>query len=267
MDIIVNGARLHYIEAGNGAPVLCIHGLGLNLETWRHLFPQLRQHYRTIAYDLRGMGKSEAPGRRGVTHTLDLHADDLEALMDALKIEKGTIIAHAFGAFISMRFAMKRPERVKAVVIFSTSAMLGEPGISQALYRAAVAELDGMSPLLEGAMSRWFTKSFRLKHPEVIQFFREMLGSTPPLGYAASARAIAQMDLRPDLEKIRCPTLVVGGKEDWSTPPEGHEVIAKGIPGARLVIVQNASHTITEEQAEEFNRLTLEFLDQNIRIS
>src|SRR4030042_5213711 len=129
------------------------------------------------------MGRSEAPGRRGLTYTIDLHAEDLESLLDRLKIGHAAIVAHAFGAFVAMRFAVKRPERVTAMVIVNTSAMMGEPGISQGLYRAATAELEGMAPLLDVAMSRWFVEPVHRNHPEVIQFYREMLGSTPPMGY------------------------------------------------------------------------------------
>jgi 3-oxoadipate enol-lactonase len=202
-----------------------------------------------------------------MTYTIDLHADDLGALLDALNIKQAAIVAQAFGAFVAMRFAIRLPERVGAMVIVNTSAMLGEPGISQALYRSAVAELDGMGPLLDAAMSRWFMEPFHRSHGKVVDLYRKMLGSTPPLGYAANARAIAQMDLRAELAQIRCPTLVIAGKLDWATPPQDHERIAQEIPGARLVIVENASHTVPEEQPEEFNQLTLEFLACEISCS
>jgi 3-oxoadipate enol-lactonase len=236
MDILVNGVRLNYEEAGSGPPVVCMHGLGLNMDLFRHLVPVLRQRHRVITYDLRGMGKSEAPGRRGVVHPLELHADDLGALLDALNIEQSAIVTHAYGAFISMRFAIQRPERVSAMVVFNTTAMMGEPGTTQALNRALSAELNGMDEQLDLSMSRWFIESFHREHPEVIQFYRKMLGSTPPFGYAASARAIAEFDLRPDLGKMRCPTLVIVGE-----------------------------HEVPEEQPEEFNRLILEFLNQTLK--
>lgn len=148
------------------------------------------------------------------------------------------------------------------MVVFSKTAMLGEPGISQALYRAATAELEGMDPLIDTAMSRWFSESFRRNHPEAIHFYREMLAATPPLGYAASARAIAEMDLRSDLGLIQCPTLIIAGENDWSTPPAHHELIAQAIHNARLVVVKDAAHTISEEQPVEFNRLIVEFLNE-----
>ncbi len=78
-----------------------------------------------------------------------------------------------------------------------------------------------------------------------------------------SSWTLALWDVRPELGKIQCPTLVVAGKEDWSTPPEGHKFIAQAIPNSRFAIIENASHTVPEEQADEFNRLTLEFLTQH----
>ncbi|MBM3801164.1 MAG: alpha/beta fold hydrolase [Acidimicrobiia bacterium] len=262
MNTIANGVRLHYDESGAGLPVVCLHGLGLNGGVWRNQTPVLAHRFRTIVYDLRGMGRSEAPGRRGTVHPISLHVDDLGGLFDALGIDRAILVAHAYGAFVTMQFAATYPQRVRAMVVVNTSAMMGEPGISQALFRAATAELDGMAPLLDVAMSRWFVKSFHHERPDVIQFYREMLAATPPLGYAASARAIGNMDLRPLLPKINCPTLVVAGANDWSTPPAGHALIADTIPNGKLVVVEGASHTVPEEQPDEFNRLMLEFLAQ-----
>jgi len=109
MDAIANGIRLNYIEAGKGKAVVCLHGLGLNKDLWRHLLPLLGRSYRTVAYDLRGLGKSEAPGRRKVTHTIDLHAEDLRAFLDGLAIHQAAFVAHAYGAFVAMCFAVKHP--------------------------------------------------------------------------------------------------------------------------------------------------------------
>ena len=264
MNIVANGARLHVEDIGAGMPVVCLHGLGLNMNLYRHLAPELRKSYRVISYDLRGMGESEAPGRRGVTYPIELHAEDLEALMDVLKIRKTAIIAHAYGAFVSMHYAIQRPDRVSALVIFNTSAKMGEPGTSQALYRALSAELNGMNDQLDTSMPRWFVDTIHREQPEVIDYYRTMLASTPPFGYAASARAIAEYDIRLKLKMIKCPTLVMVGEHDWSTPPEHHEYIAQQIPSARLEILGDASHTLPEEQPEKFNQLTLDFLKEKL---
>ena len=264
MDIIANGIRLQYIESGSGYPVVCIPGNGLSTDMWRHLIPELSQRYRAIAYELRGMGKSEAPGRRGVTYTNEDHGKDLEALLDVLDISQAAIVAHAFGGFVAMRVAIDRPERVSTMVLVNTSAKMESPTVSKFPGWATTVEMEGMEPLLDGGMARWFVERVHREHPEVIQLYREMLGANPPMGYAANARGIPLLDIRNELNTIQCPTLVVAGKEDKATPPEEHEIIAERIPGARLVVVPNTSHTVPEEQAEEFNRATLEFLDQNI---
>ena len=129
---------------------------------------------------------------------------------------------------------------------------------------APTVEAEGMEPLLDGAMDRWFLERVHREQPGVIELYRKMLGSNPPMGYAANSRGILQLDLRGELDQISCPTLLVAGEVDKSTPRSDHELMAERIPGARLVVVPDASHTVPEEQAEEFNRTTLEFLDQTL---
>ena len=262
MDVIANGVRLQYVESGSGYPVVCIPGNGLSTHMWRHLIPALSERYRAIAYELRGMGGSEAPGRQGVTYTNEDHGKDLEAFLDALDISHAAIVAHAFGGFVAMRVAIDRPERVGAMVLVNTTAR--SPRVDVAAGWAATVEAEGMEPLLDETMERWFLGRVHREHPEVIQSYREMLGANPPMGYAANARGIPLMDLRDELSDIQCPTLVVGGEKDKGIPPSENELFAESIPGAQRVVVPDASHSVPEEQTEESNRTTLEFLDQNI---
>ncbi len=264
MDVIANGIRLQYVESGSGYPVVCIHGNGLDRQMWNHLMRALSQRHRTIAYELRGMGQSEAPGRLGVTYTNKDHGKDLEGLLDALDVEQAALIGHAFGGFVAMRVAIDRPERVSAMVLVNTSAKLEGPTALSAQKWAPIAESQGMEPLLDKAIDRWFVERVRREQPEVIELYREVLGANPPMGYAANARGILQFDIRSELDQIKCPTLVVAGREDRSTPITDHELIVEGIPGSQLLVVPDSSHTVPEEQPEEFNRATLQFLDRTI---
>ena len=267
MDVIANGVRLQYIESGSGYPVICMHGNGLNRDLWRHLMPELSKKYRAIVYELRGMGKSETPGKPGLTITNEEHAKDLAGFMDALNIKQAAIVAHAFGSFVSMRFAIDQPERVSAMVVTNTTAKMGGKTLEGIPQWVEIIEKEGDEPLLDRTMERWFIESFRREHPEVIKLYRGIVAANPPMGYAANFRGILQYNLLPELHKIKCPTLVVSGAEDRSTPPEDHKVIAGKIPNSKLVIVPKASHTVPEEATKEFNRLTLEFLGQNIPVS
>ena len=207
MDVIANGVRLQYIESGSGYPVICLHGNGLNRELWRHLMSELSKKYRAFVYELRGMGKSETPGKPGLTITNEEHAKDLEGFMDALNIKEAAIVAHAFGAFVSMRFAIDHPKRVRAMVVVGTSAKMKGKTLEGIPKWIEIIEKEGEEPLLDQTMERWFVESFRREHPEVIKLYRDMVAANPPMGYAANFRGILQYNLMPELHKIKCPTL------------------------------------------------------------
>ena len=121
-----------------------------------------------------------------------------------------------------------------------------------------------MEPLVDAAMTRWFSEEVHRERPEIIQLYREMYTANPPMGYAANARGIGQINLLPELNKIQCPTLLLAGKDDRSTPSTDAELIADAIPHARLIVVPGTSHTVPEEQSDECNRMILEFLSQNV---
>ncbi len=265
MDIIANGVRLNYIESGSGYPVICMHGNGINKDVWRHLMPELSKKYRPIAYDLRGMGNSETPGKPGSTITFEDHTKDLEEFMDALNIKEVALVGHAFGSLVAMQFAVGLPERVKAMVVVDTAPKIGGKTREKIPKWIEIIEKEGVAPLVAQTIERWFVPSFHREHPDIIKSYRDIVAANPPMGYAANFRGVLLYDITDELHKIKCPTLVVSGADDkGSTPPETHEFIAGKIPNSKLVIIPNASHTVPEEQVEEFNRVTLEFLGQNI---
>jgi pimeloyl-ACP methyl ester carboxylesterase len=111
----VNGIKLHYLQVGEGPDLVLIHGLGGNLAIWfLQMVPHLRSKFRLTAYDLRGHGRSDMP-LSGYT-TADL-AQDLRGLLDALGIEKTSILGHSWGADIAMHFTILHPERVGKLVV------------------------------------------------------------------------------------------------------------------------------------------------------
>jgi 3-oxoadipate enol-lactonase len=264
VDIVVRGTRLHYVEGGDGFPVILLHGNGLTHAAWRHFFPQAAKHYRTIAYDLRAMGGSEAPGRRGVVFTNEDHARDLEAFLDALGIERAALVGHAFGAMVAMRTAIDHPERVRALVIVDTAAKMEGRTLASLPGWAETVERDGMLPLVEETMDRWFIPRVHRDHPDTIRFYADMVAANPPMGYAANCRGIPQYDIGSEIGSIRAPALVIGGSDDRSVSLPSKEALARGIPGARMVVVPDASHTVPEEQPETFNRVALSFLAEHI---
>jgi 3-oxoadipate enol-lactonase len=266
VDVVANGSRLFYVESGvpTGFPVVLLHGNGLTHEMWRHLQPTLEAQYRVIAPHFRGMGRSEAPGRPGVTFTVEDHAADLTSLMDMLGVDRAALVGHAFGGFVALRFALDHPERVASLVLVDASAWVDGKTRDGLPRWAEKAEGEGMGVLVEPAIDRWFVPRIRDDKP-TLEFYRKMVAANPPLGYAANCRGIPQFDVRKEIGEIAAPTLVVGGAKDYSISLQQKRELADGIPGARMVVVSDASHTVPEEQPEVFNREVLAFLSQHVR--
>ncbi|RNC28520.1 MAG: 3-oxoadipate enol-lactonase 2 [Candidatus Dichloromethanomonas elyunquensis] len=265
MDLIARRTRFWFTESGEGEPVICIHGNGASRVSWRHFVPEASKNFRVIVYELRGTGESETIGNPRQTFTIKDHAEDLAAIMDVLGLKKAAIVAQAFGAFISMQFAALYPERVSAMVVHCTSARV-EGKTRQGLPKwAEIVEKEGnFDSLLDEAMVRWFTDSFKNAHPEVVDLYRKMYAANPAMGYAANCRGIVEYDIVDQLHKIKCPTLVIAGESDASTPVKDSELVVSKIPNSELVLVKDASHAVSEEQPEEFNQLTINYLKKNL---
>lgn len=118
-----NGLRMHYLDEGSGEPVVMVHGNPTWSFYYRNLVLALRNQYRCIVPDHIGCGKSDKPGDDRYTYTLESRVDDLEALLDSLKITNGiTLVVHDWGGMIGMAYATRHPERIKRLVILNTSA-------------------------------------------------------------------------------------------------------------------------------------------------
>ncbi|MFP4321101.1 MAG: alpha/beta fold hydrolase [Anaerolineales bacterium] len=119
----INGHALHYVDEGQGAPVVMVHGNPTWSFYYRDLVTALRGNYRCIVPDHIGCGYSEKPDDTSYTFTLDQRIDDLEALLDALGItENITLVVHDWGGMIGFGYAVRHPERIKRLVIFNTAA-------------------------------------------------------------------------------------------------------------------------------------------------
>ena len=115
--------------------------------------------------------------------------------------------------------------------------------------RIRTVTTQGMQPLVETILGRWFTPEFRAAEPDRVDRVRQMLLSTDPLGYAACCAAIRDMDQRTTIRTITAKTLVIGGSKDPATPPAEAELIASSIPDAKLVMLE-AAHLSNIERAD-----------------
>jgi 3-oxoadipate enol-lactonase len=257
MTIAADDAQLRYEQTLRpGAPaLLMLNSLGTSLEMWDEQFAPLSERYELIRYDARGHGKSSVGTLRELT--IDRLARDALAVLDGCGVARAHLCGLSLGGMIAMHIATHWPDRVLKIALCSTSPYM--PPREAWNERIRTVTSQGMLPLVETILGRWFTPQFHTAEPERVDRVRQMLLSANPLGYAACSAAIRDMDQRDSIRTINAKTLVIGGGKDPATPPTEAELIANSIPDAKLVMLE-AAHLSNIERAAEFTTALLDFL-------
>jgi 3-oxoadipate enol-lactonase len=242
----------HRFDGPEDAPVVVFsNSLGTTLELWEAQVPAFTPVFRMLRYDQLGHGRSDVRPR---PYTVEQLGRELVDLLDSLELDRVSFCGLSLGGAVGQWLGAHAPERIDRLVLAGTSAYFGPP--ERWIERAAQVEAEGMGPVADATMARWFTPAFADTGP-----FHETLSATPPEGYIACCNALTTFDGRSDLLAISAPTLVVVGAQDPATPPEQAEQIAAGVPGARLVVIADAAHLVNVEQPDAFNRAVLDHLE------
>jgi 3-oxoadipate enol-lactonase len=259
MKITANGISVNYtLDGPAGAPVVMLsHSLATDLSMWDPQMKALTAHYRVLRYDTRGHGGTDAPAE---AYTLDQLGHDARTLLQALGIAKVHWVGLSMGGMIGQTLALKSPELFLSLSLCDTSSRI--PAEAKPLWadRIKTAQSQGMEPLVEGTISRWFTAPFREQHKDVVDPVRTMIRRTPPQGYAGCCAAISALDLTDRLPAIKLPTLIVVGEEDQGTPVAASQAIQAKIAGSQLEILKSAAHLANMEQPEAFTKALTSFL-------
>ena len=261
MKITANGISMNYTLEGpaNGPSVTLSHSLATDLSMWEPQMKALTARYRVLRYDTRGHGGTDAPAG---AYSLGPLADDARALLQALGSERTHWIGLSMGGMIGQTLALASPGLFQSLVLADTSSRI--PAEARPLWadRIKQAETQGMEPLVEPTIGRWFTAPFRESRKDVVDPVRAMIRNTKPQGYAGCCHAIAALDLTDKLPAIKLPTLVVVGEEDQGTPVAASQAIQAKIAGSQLHILKSAAHLANMEQPEAFNAALTSFLSR-----
>lgn len=254
----MTGVRLaRSVDGPDGAPVVIMGGsLGGNRTMWDPQVGVLARRYRVVRYDARGHGESPVPP--GPYEIADL-VEDLVVLLDDLAVERAHLVGLSIGGMTALLAAATYPERVDRVVVMCTSAQLGPPAAWA--ERAAAVRAGGTAAVAATVAARWFTEAHKAADPALVEWARAMIAATSAEGYAACCGAIERMDLRADLPHIAAPLLAIAGRDDPATPPPHLELIARSVPGARLVVVDDAAHLANLDQPDKVTALVAGHLD------
>lgn len=252
-----DGTRLAYrFDGPDGAPVLLLsNSLGTDHAMWEPQMEGLAQHFRVLRYDQRGHGASEAPPGAA---SMDRLGRDVVELLDALGLEKVHFCGLSLGGMVGQWLAVRTPERIGKLILANTSACMGPPSGWQARIEGVLA--NGMAPLAEASIGRWFTPAFPEAAPGAVAPIHAMLLANNPAGYAACCAAIRDMDQRPTAHLNRLPTLVIAGGDDLATPVEASRFLVEAAADARLTVLADAAHLSNVEQAGAFLDAMLSFL-------
>jgi 3-oxoadipate enol-lactonase len=246
------GVTLHHrFEGPEGAPVLVLsNSIGTTLELWDAQVPAFAGPFRLLRYDQLGHGRSEVPPG---PYTVELLGRELLALLDGLGVQRFSFCGLSLGGTVGMWLGANAGDRLDRLVLAGTAAYFGPP--ERWIERAALVRAEGMEPIADATMERWFTPAYA-----GTEAFRSTFVATPPEGYAACCDALRDWDFRGDLRAVSAPTLVLAGADDPATPPEAARLIADGIPGARVTVLDAAAHLLNVEQPGAFNRAALAHL-------
>ena len=257
--ITANGIEINYELSGiRDAPVVTLsHSLATDLSMWDPQMAELNARFRILRYDTRGHGGTDAPPG---PYSLELLAEDVRALLEALAIERTHFVGISMGGMIGQTLALAHPQLLAGLVLCDTSASAPPEAGRIWNERIEVARTGGMEAHVEPTISRWFTPDFISANPNAVDPVRAMIRATPVDGYVGCAEAIKHLDLLERLADITSPTLVLVGAEDPGTPPAAARAIQQRIPDAEFVVIESASHLCNIEQPAAFNRALLGFL-------
>lgn len=261
MKAQINGVELYWQDAGEGEPVVFIHGFPFHSGLWAQQLEAMPAGFRGIAPDLRGFGESSAPGRGPLT--MDQHADDIVGLLDHLGIRQAVICGLSMGGYIAFSLFRRHRSRVRALVLAATRSAADSPAGKLGRAESAKQVLnEGTSAIVESMLPKLFSDITPKTKPEVVEYVRGLMEVNRP---EAIARALEGMALRVDsadlLREIEVSTLVIHGEDDLIVPKGEAQLMARGIRGARLELLERAGHVVNLEDSAAFNRLLKDFLD------
>jgi 3-oxoadipate enol-lactonase len=260
--ILANGVELHYEWHGpKDAPVVVLsNGVLANTASWFNQTPVLSRLYRVLLYDCRGQGQSEHPAG---PYSMEMHADDLAALLDALGVERAHIGGISYGGEISLLFGAKYPEKTRSVVAMSAVSEVQPMLRAQIDLWAAAARTRDPELLFRATMTHNFSEAFIAANCDFLESSIPRFAALDSDAVLLLLDAFNRLDITSDLIRIAAPTLLLYGADDALKPPRVYgRIIAGRIPHAEFLVVPGAGHVVIWEKPDAVNSALLGFLSK-----
>jgi pimeloyl-ACP methyl ester carboxylesterase len=256
-QLTLPGARAEYLQQGSGSGLLLLHSLLTELTVFDRVVDALAATYRVTRLNLPGFGASSPM----TLVTIDEHADHVAAAMKALELPPTTaVFGNGFGAFVALALAVRHGESFCDLIVADALAAFPEAARAPFRVMAQKVRTDGMSAVLDAAISRMVPQPFALAHPDIIRLRKHALSQVDPGCFARACLALAELDFEPQLRKIRNRTLVVCGAQDHTTPAPLAQALARSIPGAAYREIPACGHCPMLEQPATLIEIVKSFL-------
>jgi 3-oxoadipate enol-lactonase len=251
----VSKSRLEVEIVGEGKNLVCLHSLLSDKSSFAPLVERLAGQRRMILVNMPGFGVSPP------AEPIDGYADAVAELFGDLSLPRDTdVIGNGLGGFVALSLAARHGQKFERAMLIGSAVAFPEEGREKFRGLAAKAESAGMAVLADTAMKRMFSDAFIAKNPELIADRKAVYVRIDPKVFAKAARALATLDLGPQLAKIRNPLLVVVGSEDGATPPALGRALAQRVRGARMVEMPGLGHCPHIQDPDAFIAAVADFL-------
>ncbi|OEC36197.1 Pimeloyl-ACP methyl ester carboxylesterase [Pseudomonas cuatrocienegasensis] len=248
--------QLHYEDYGQGTPLLLLHGLGSSVRDWEYQIPALARHYRVIALDIRGHGRSDKPRER---YSIAGFASDVTALIEHLALPPVHLVGLSMGGMIGFQLGVDQPQLLRSLTIVNSGPEVKPKSLRDCLEiarRWTLSRVLSLDTIARGLGRLMFPK------PEQAELRRKIETRWPQndkRAYLASLDAIIGWSVRERLARITCPTLVISADHDYTPVAQKAAYVAE-MPNARLLVIDDSRHATPMDQPEHFNSSLLAFL-------
>jgi 3-oxoadipate enol-lactonase len=226
---------------------------------WKHQVAHFAENWQVLTYDMHGHGRSQVS--KGA-YSFPALARDVIGLLDFLKIDRVHWVGLSIGGMIGMELGLRHAGRLHSLTLANTKAGDREGYTVERDARIELVEREGMAPLVEPTIARWFSEDFIREHPEEVDPVREMIATTPPHGMIGCCHALNTLAYGDTISAIDRPALVIAGGADESTTVEDAEFIRDCIPGAELAVLEGCKHLSNIEDPAGFNAALQRHLDR-----
>lgn len=263
MKTVINDLSVFYEGNNTNKSIIFIHGFPYDHTMWNSQIELLKENYFCISYDIRGLGESPAGDGQ---FTMESFVDDLESIINTLKLDKPIVCGLSMGGYITLRSLERMQDKFSAAILCDTRS---EADNNEGKLKRAAAikriNTEGLAPFAKDFITNCFAEDFKQNKKEELERIINKSAAFNPVGVKGCLLAmLSRTDTTQSLSEIKIPTLLICGEKDALTPPSVMKEMFHKIPAAEFVEISKAGHMTPIENPIDVNNAIINFLNKNI---